>query len=168
MRGQRIQEGRLAVVLLCAIAAGAQVSPKPPKTSTTGHQIKAQLAEFLEAAGRKDKEVFKRFFADDVTYTRSSGEVRGKADIMHSLEEPRPADEAPSTFEGDEVTVREFGRSLAVVNFRLVQHFVGVSGSGRVVANYFRNTGTFLKRDGKWQVIAWQSTRIPLETKASQ
>ena len=26
--------------------------------------------------------------------------------------------------------------------------------------NYF-NTGTFLRRDGLWQVVAWQATRIP-------
>jgi hypothetical protein len=26
--------------------------------------------------------------------------------------------------------------------------------------NYF-NTGTFLRRDGLWQVVAWQATRMP-------
>ncbi len=26
--------------------------------------------------------------------------------------------------------------------------------------NYF-NTGTFLKREGKWQAVAWQATIIP-------
>ncbi len=26
---------------------------------------------------------------------------------------------------------------------------------------YYFNTGTFLKRDGIWQVVAWQATKIP-------
>jgi hypothetical protein len=30
------------------------------------------------------------------------------------------------------------------------------------MANYF-NTGTFLKRGGKWQAVGWQATRIPAE-----
>jgi hypothetical protein len=36
------------------------------------------------------------------------------------------------------------------------------SGAGKpaTVTNYL-NTGTFLRRNGKWQVIAWQSTKIP-------
>jgi len=28
------------------------------------------------------------------------------------------------------------------------------------VANYL-NTGTFLKRGGRWQVVSWQATRLP-------
>jgi len=41
---------------------------------------------------------------------------------------------------------------MAVINFRLVQHNGGQT-------NYFRNTGTFLKRKGKWQAVAWQATK---------
>jgi hypothetical protein len=26
---------------------------------------------------------------------------------------------------------------------------------------YYYNTGTFLRRDGEWRVVAWQATRIP-------
>ena len=43
------------------------------------------------------------------------------------------------------------------VNFRLVQHN---EKDGKQETNYFRNTGTFLKRNGKWQVVAWQATKI--------
>jgi hypothetical protein len=45
-----------------------------------------------------------------------------------------------------------------VVNFRLVQHN---EKDGKQETNYFRNTGTFLKRNGKWQVVAWQATKAP-------
>jgi hypothetical protein len=26
---------------------------------------------------------------------------------------------------------------------------------------YYWNTGTFVKRDGEWRVVAWQATKIP-------
>jgi len=32
---------------------------------------------------------------------------------------------------------------------------------GKAETVYFRNTGTFLKRNGKWQAVAWQATRVP-------
>ena len=49
---------------------------------------------------------------------------------------------------------------MAVVNFRLVIHS---QNKGQTETTYNRNTGTFLKRNGKWQVVAWQSTKSPPE-----
>jgi hypothetical protein len=34
---------------------------------------------------------------------------------------------------------------------------------GNAVTVYYRNTGTFLKRNGKWQAVAWQATKVPEE-----
>jgi hypothetical protein len=50
------------------------------------------------------------------------------------------------------VKVRPLAADVAVLNFRLVQHL----GSKR---NYFRNSGTFVKRNRRWQVVSWQATR---------
>ena len=47
---------------------------------------------------------------------------------------------------------------MAVVNFRLIAHSVENSKPTTV---YYRNTGTFLKRNGKWQAVAWQATKVP-------
>jgi hypothetical protein len=33
--------------------------------------------------------------------------------------------------------------------------------AGKTEVAKFFNTGTFLKRNGKWQVVGWQATRIP-------
>jgi hypothetical protein len=49
-----------------------------------------------------------------------------------------------------------------VVNFRLVLH--NIEG-GKPVTVYYRNTGTFLKRNGKWQAVAWQATMVPEDIK---
>jgi hypothetical protein len=37
---------------------------------------------------------------------------------------------------------------------------VGTPDDGSEAKNYF-NTGTFLKRGGNWQAVAWQATVIP-------
>ena len=58
-------------IALLTIALGA--SAQSPKLSPTARQLTSRLNEFLDAAGRSDRAVFDRFFADDVIYTRSAG-----------------------------------------------------------------------------------------------
>ena len=54
--------------------------------------------------------------------------------------------------------IQQFGET-AVVAFRLVGT---TSSASRVERDEFLNTGTFVKRDGRWQAVAWQATRVPL------
>lgn len=56
-------------------------------------ELTALLREFLDSAGRGDRAMFEKFFADDVIYTRSSGIVTNKAEILLSLEKLRPTEE---------------------------------------------------------------------------
>jgi ketosteroid isomerase-like protein len=144
----------LLALFLSTIAAGAQ------KTSQTADKLKKLLHEFLDAAGRNDRAGFHRFFADDLIYTRSAGVTITKADIMKDLSQPAKPDDPKTTYEADDITVHEYG-NMAVVNFRLIQH---LDKEGKRETNYFRNTGTFLRRNGRWQAVAWQATRVPAET----
>jgi|SRR5205085_8415593 len=117
-----------------------------------------RLQDFLAAVPRGDKQVFEDFFADDVIYTRSTGVTVNKAEIIKNIG-VRAANEPATTFEADNITVHPYG-DMAVVNFRLVIHS---DNKGKTETTYNRNTGTFLKRNGKWQVVAWQSTKTPPE-----
>ena len=107
---------------------------------------------------RGDKKIFDSFFADDVIYTRSAGVTVNKAEIMKNID-VRAVNEPQASYEADDITVHAYG-NMAVVNFRLVQHN---EKDGKKETNYFRNTGTFLKRNGRWQVVAWQATKVPDE-----
>jgi hypothetical protein len=51
------------------------------------------------------------------------------------------------------------------VAFRLVGT---TTKDGKTEVSRYLNTGTFLKRDGKWQVVAWQATKIPPEGEAKK
>ena len=153
---------RLAsVVAVLALALGGAGLHAAGKSS---EELTKLLHEFLAAAGRSDKAMFDRFFADDLIYTRSAGITISKADIMKGLNEPPKPDDPKTTYDADDVTVHEYG-SMAVVNFRLIQK---LEKDGKKETNYFRNTGTFLKRDGKWQAVAWQATKVPGEGQADR
>ena len=122
----------------------------------TAKQVEQLVRKFLADVPRNDPKVFQEFFADDVIYTRAAGVTVTKADILKNID-VRAANEPQATYEADDVTVHPYG-NMAVINFRLVQH-------NGPQANYFRNTGTLLKRNGKWQAVAWQATRVPEQSK---
>src|SRR5262245_48717190 len=151
------------VVAVLALALGG-ASLRAADMPAAAGELKQLLHEFLSAAGRGDKAVFDRFFADDLIYTRSAGVTITKADIMKSLNEPPKADDPKTTYDADNVTVHEYG-NMAVMNFRLIQN---LEKDGQKETNYYRNTGTFLRRDGRWQAVAWQATRVPAEGQADQ
>lgn len=116
----------------------------------TAKQIEQLVRKFLAEVPKNDPRIFQEFFADDVIYTRSAGVTVTKADILKNID-VRATNEPAATYEGDDFTVHPYG-NMAVINFRLIQH------NGEQT-NYFRDTGTFLKRNGKWQAVAWQATK---------
>ena len=138
----------VAGALLYALSAGA---------ADVRAEIASLLNEFL--AKVDDPAMHERFWAEDLVYVSAAGVVRSKAEILKSMRagdtpgvrEKKP-DEPKTTFSAEEVKVRPLGAEVALLNFRLVQH------AGEKT-NYFRNSGTFAKRDGRWQVVSWQATR---------
>ena len=117
------------------------------------------LNKFLANAGAA--EVHERFWADDLIYTSSRGTRTTKAEIMAgfnaSEEEESEDDDSPGpVYTAENIQIQVYG-DTAVVAFKLV----ATPPDNSVVLTYF-NTGTFLRRNGKWQVVAWQATTIPV------
>ncbi|HSS19770.1 MAG TPA: nuclear transport factor 2 family protein [Pyrinomonadaceae bacterium] len=142
----------LVVLFLLAFSAQAQTAPDAADLSKL-------LNEFLAGASRNDAIMHDRFWAEDVIYTGSGGRRRGKAEIMkdvRSAPAPKPGDPA-TEYTAEDVRIQQYG-ATAIVAFRLVA--TTVRQNKTEVMNYL-NSGTFVKRDGKWQVVNWQSTRMP-------
>ena len=141
-----------AALVLCSVATG----PELAQTKAT-EEVTTLLREFISGAGNGDRVLFEKFFADDVIYTRASGIVITKADIMASLGKPTSASEGKSSYSAEDITIHQYGDTV-VVAFRLVGRTD--HGDGNVETVLYRNTGTFLRRKGKWQAVAWQATKI--------
>lgn len=121
------------------------------------NELHELLDAFLAGASTNDADMHDRFWADDLVYTSSAGERRGKDEIMASLAEAPSADEGDlPVYSGEDVNIRVFDE-LAVITFRLIAEM-----PDEAVAEYF-NTGVFARRDGQWKTFTWQATRIPDE-----
>ena len=69
---------------------------------------------------------------------------------------PGGSGEPPVTYSAEDVRIQQYG-DTAIVAFRLV----GKAAGDNPEAQYFLNTGTFLKRNGEWRAVAWQATQVP-------
>lgn len=115
----------------------------------------------VESYSSKDLKDYDRIVADDFLITGANGKVLTKAEkranVAKDYTDPATAD-SDSVFKIDETShnVRLF-KNAAVSNGYIIEKYVykGMKIDGRV---YF--TCTYLKRNGKWQVVAAQYTNI--------
>ena len=126
----------------------------PVASADDAEDLTVMLHEFL--AGVSEAEVHDRFWAEDLVYTSSSGTRTNKTEIMRGFNESddNDSEEPGPVYSAEEIRIKIYA-STAVVAFRLV-----ATNTGAESQSYF-NTGTFLKRAGRWQVVAWQATIIP-------
>lgn len=145
-------------LLALSLAAAAAVAAPAAGELTT------LLEEFLAGVSRNDPAVHERFWAEDLIYTAAAGRRIGKADILRdvrSASPPKPGD-ARTTYRAADIRIQQYG-DTAVVAFRLV---ATTEKDGPSAVDNYLNTGTFLRRDGRWQAVAWQATRMPPEDPA--
>jgi len=129
----------------------------PAQTPPAAVELTKLLNDFLAGASRNDVAMHERFWADDVIYTGSAGRRRGKAEIMkdvRSAPAPKPGD-AKTVYTAEDVRIQQYGNT-AIVAFRLVGT---TEKDGKTEVAKYLNSGTFLKRKGKWQVVSWQATK---------
>ncbi len=134
----------LSTVQICAAdtaAAGAPVSPVI---------IRELLEDFL--THNSDPARHENFWADELVYTSSAGVVSTKAEIMKFVR--HDAGTVQPTYSAEDVLIRPYN-GFAALTFRLVVH------NADNTLGYYRNSGTLIFRDGRWQVITWQATKVP-------
>lgn len=155
-RMRRLLSSAIITLILALVVVQAQT---PAGAAPDAGELITLLNEFLAGASRNDAAIHDRFWADDVIYTGSGGRRRGKANIMkdvRSAPAPKPGDPA-TVYTAEDIRIQQYGNT-AVVAFRLVGT---TARNGRTEVANFLNSGTLLKRNGKWQVVNWQATRMP-------
>jgi ketosteroid isomerase-like protein len=145
-----------SAILVLTLALGLHAQTAPDAAALT-----RLLNEFLEGASRNDVAMHDRFWAEELVYTGSAGRRRSKADVMRDVRAApaaKPGD-PKTTYTAEDIRIQQYG-NVAIVAFRLVGK---TEKDGTTQVSNYLNTGTFLKRKGKWQVVAWQSTKVPSE-----
>jgi len=139
----------LLALLCCATVADAQ-SSAPVRSD---QDILIQLEHDWDAAfHRHDAAFIERVLAEEFIVTYDNG-VRADRTLELKL---ALVDEGVESSSMDEFIVKEYGNT-AVVWFTL--HLVGPINGVRT-ENAYRFTDVFVLRDGRWQCVSSQSTKV--------
>lgn len=151
----------MKIRLLVFLAVAVLVFPvfASAQNAADSAELTRLLNEFLDGAGRNDAAIHDRFWADDLIYTRGVGQRIDKAELMKGVRSAPAAKpgEPTTVYSAEDVKIQQYGNA-AVVAFRLVGTTTRINGE-RTVTNHL-NTGTFVKRNGRWQAVAWQATAV--------
>ena len=112
-------------------------------------------AERFQAMQKADVLSLERLLAPDLSYTHSSGKVDTKASFVEAVKSGGlhyVSIEAP-----EDVTVRSYGETAIVTG----QSRMTVVNAGQEMRVHLRFTDVWVRRDGGWQMVAWQSTKLP-------
>jgi ketosteroid isomerase-like protein len=112
--------------------------------------------DWNDARKRKDVAWFERNIADDATGVSSTtGAIQTKREAIEAMRSDKSVIES---IELREPTVRVEGNTAVVTGINRLR---GRDEQGKPFDRRIRFTGTYIKRDGRWQVWAFQGTVIP-------
>lgn len=109
--------------------------------------------EFAAAYGRNDADTLERLWAPDYTFVNPAGQVLTKAQRLAML---RSGELKIEAYSRDAESIRVYGNT-AVVTYRST---VKAQRNGTDISSQRRVITVLVKRDGRWQAVAQQSTGI--------
>jgi ketosteroid isomerase-like protein len=146
-----LRTGGLAFLVVAAIQAAAATQSPPAKSD---QEILIQLERDWDAAfHRRDVRFIETILADEFIATYSDG---SRGDRAEELKRTADFNQQIDSSRLDEFTVRIYGDTAIVW---MSQHLVGPS-QGKPLAVTFRYVDVWVLRDGRWQCVASQSTRV--------
>jgi hypothetical protein len=138
------------VALLILLLLGADLGASD--TATITKAILNLDSERADALTRRDFAVLDRLLGNDLTYIHASGVVQNKADFLADL---RSGKRIYTSIKSSDLNVRLL-RGAAVIT-GLTEIHVTVESKESDLS--LRVTEVYAKRKGRWQLIAYQSTR---------
>jgi ketosteroid isomerase-like protein len=114
--------------------------------------IEGDRARF-EAQTKGDVAALDKLLASDLTYVHSSGVLDSKESFLGAIKSGKTQ---YKSIVPEEVSARSFG-DVAVVNGKAT---IDVAAGGKDIHVVLRYTDVWVKRDGRWQMVSWHSTRL--------
>ena len=121
--------------------------------SNTEQEVLTANRLYSEAVGKNDLDTVRRYFADDYIFIDRLGRVWTKAQQVENFKTQALVYERLTE---DDIRVKVYG-SAAVVTGRTDQR---LRFRGELLEGRTRYTRVFVKRNGRWQIVAHQRTDI--------
>jgi ketosteroid isomerase-like protein len=110
--------------------------------------------ERMHAMARKDVARLNAVLSNDLVYTHSSARLDTKQSLIGAMESGATVYTA---VEPSDVKAQEFGDTVVLTG----SCRISVTSNGRPNSFSVRFTDVYANKGGQWQMVAWQSTRLP-------
>ena|ERR1700730_1184825 len=141
-----------------SLALGQMTGKKAHYSNQTGDSVEQAVRQMEEelrvAISKSDTKTYGRLLGDDYVFTNQDALVRTKAQMVSAYDSGSLKYES---IKFDEIKVHPYG-DTAVVTGRSTQK---AQDNGKDIRGQFRYTRVYVKRQGRWQLVATQVTRIP-------
>ena len=108
----------------------------------------------MQAMVAKDYAFLGEVLAEDLIYTHSSARLDTRASLIGNMQS---GSTVYTSVEPSDVKGQDLGDAVVLTGVARIE----VNSGGNAMAFGVRFTDVYAKRGGKWQMVAWQSTKLP-------
>ena len=108
----------------------------------------------MSAMAQKDIAKLNELIADDLVYTHSSARLDTKASLIGNMES---GSTVYTSVVPSDVKAQDFGDAVVLTGSARIS----VNSGGNAMNFGVRFTDVWVNKGGNWQMVAWQSTRLP-------
>jgi hypothetical protein len=108
----------------------------------------------MDAMGKKDIATLNMLLADDLIYCHSSARLDTKQSLIGAMESGATV---YNSVEPSDVKAQDLGSAVVLTGIARIR----VTSGGKPNAFGVRFTDVYANKGGKWQMVTWQSTRLP-------
>jgi len=108
----------------------------------------------MQAMASKDVAALERLLGDDLVYTHSSARLDTKRTLIDNM---KSGATVYASVEASDVKAQDLGDTVVLTGSARIK----VNSGGKAMDFGVRFTDVWAKRAGGWQLVAWQSTRLP-------
>ena len=109
----------------------------------------------MQAMAEKDFATLDVVLADDLIYTHSSARLDTKNSLISNMQSGATV---YTSVEPADVEAQDLGDAVVLTGVAQIK----VVSQGKPNAFGVRFTDVYAKRNGRWQMVTWQSTRLPV------
>lgn len=143
--------------LTLAFTVFAAKSTEAQQQSKAEQEVRKLEREWLDAYEKFDVEAMNRIVSDDFNITFTDGSMQTKAEIIEGLKKPRDPNRPANKFRTVDVQARVYGDTVILIGTVITEWQRG----DRTLRSMDRYTDTYIKRQGRWQVVASHLSNIP-------
>ena len=108
----------------------------------------------MHAMAQKDIATLNALLSDDLVYTHSSARLDTKKNLIGAMESGTTVYTA---VEPSDVKAQDLGNAMVLTGVARIR----VTSNGNPISFGVRFTDVYANNGGQWQMVAWQSTRLP-------